>query len=410
MQYLIIGASIAGISAARVIKELKPDADVMIISREGRRPYYRPLIPYLIEEERDIYFHEEDISNIKDFIVDGNVTGIDIRKKSVFLESGERINFEKLLIATGATPIIPDIPGIMSHGVFTMRTMKDAISIKEYSHGKRRAIIIGGGFVGIKTGIALMRRGIEVMIIEVMERILKGRLDKEGSEIISSLLEGTGIRIFTGEAIEEVMVNNGAVAGIKTVSGREFGADIVVIAIGSSPSVVPFRESGIRIEKGIMVDENLKAGVEYIYAAGDVVQSRDIFKGMEGVSGLWTNAREMGSIAGRNMLGENIKYEGFTSVMNATEILGLPVITVGVIEDNGYEVYRERKGNIYRKLIFDSDRLIGAIFIGDTKYAGIYTNLIKNKIFINRIKEKLIVGKGGYVNLIASRKMPGFQA
>ncbi len=403
MEYLIIGASIAGISAAKAIKELEPRADIMIISREGRRPYYRPLIPYLIEEERDIYFHEDDIRNIKDFIVEGNVTGIDIRMKSVFLESGERIDFKKLLIATGSAPVIPDIPGIRSHGVFTMRTMKDALSIKEYSQGKRRAVIIGGGFVGIKTGIALMRRGIEVTIIEVMDRILKGRLDEEGSRIISSLLEGGGMKIIAGEAIEEVMVNNGVVTGIRTVSGREFRADMVVVAMGSSPSIEPFRESGIRIGKGIVVDENLRAGVEYIYAAGDVVQSNDIITGVEGVSGLWTNAREMGSIAGRNMSGENIRYEGFISVMNATEILGLPVITAGVIEDDGYEVYRERKDNIYRKLIFHNDRLIGAIFIGDTDYAGIYTNLIKNKIPVNRVKDRLLKGKGGYINFMGIR-------
>lgn len=402
MQYIIIGGSIAGISAAKAIRESNADTEITMISEEGRA-YYRPMIPFLIErDDLDVRFVDDPVGKYSIVALNEKARSVDMRSKEVLLSPGKRIHFDKLLIATGSKPIIPDIPGLKGSDVFTLRTMDDALRIKSFAKGKKQALVIGGGFVGTKASIALGHIGLKVTIIEKLAQILPQRLDRRGSKIISDVMRNAGIEIVTGDSVSEIIRKSGVVKSVRLSSGKIIDADIVIVAIGAKPNVDGLKDSGIKINNGILINEFLQTNIPDIYAAGDVVEYMDLITGMPSVSALWTNAEEMGRFAGKNMAGANIEYKGFLSLMNSTEIFGVPAISIGLIEPEGegYEIFVEDKIGSYRKFVFKDDTLAGAIFIGDVSSAGIYTNLIKNKIPMGRLKEEAVRGNLGYINFV----------
>ncbi len=409
MRYVIIGGSIAGISAAKEIRKGKPSSEITVVSEEKTKAYYRPMIPYLIEKEGiDVAFPEDLEGKYGLKYVFERAVGIDVPAKEVRLSSG-RLVYDRLLIATGSGPIMPDLPGLAGSGVFPLRTMEDALGIKSFARGKRIAVVMGGGFVGTKAAIALRNLGMEVTMIEKLGQVLPQRLDERASKIVSDLIKAAGINIILNDSIAEIIRSSGAVKSVRLSSGAALEADIIVIGVGTRPNVEAFRDSGIRINKGILINELLQTSVADIYAAGDVVEYEDLISGVPSVSALWTNAEEMGRFAGKNMAGGKIKYRGFLSVMNSTDILGVPVISVGTIEPAGkeYDVIVEDDLDRYRKLVFKGDSLVGALFVGDVTNAGIYTNLIKNRIPLGDLKEAAIQGELQYIDFVAGAPAQG---
>ncbi len=404
MHHVIIGGSIAGISAAKAIRNNNANAEITLISGENVTAYYRPMIPVLIDGQKaevDITYPDDPIEKYRLNAVYEMATDVDVQSKDVLLSSGKRIKFDRLLIATGSVPIIPDIPGIKGQGIFTLRTMEDAIKIRDARSVAENAVVIGGGLVGIKAAEAL-KSTVNVTIIEKLSQILYQRLDRRGAEIISLALKNEGITILTEDSVVEIIRDGGNVKAVRLASGSTINADIVIIAIGVRPDMDIFKDSGIKISKGIQVNELLQTNIPDIYAAGDVVEFRELLTGISSVSALWSNAMEMGRIAGMNMTGADRRYPGFLTVMNATEIAGIPMIAVGIIEPEGreYEIITEDSIDSYKRFVFKGDLLVGVIFIGDIKNAGIYTNLIKNQIPMGGLKEKAIEGTMGYVNFI----------
>ena len=400
MHYVIIGAGIAGISAAKAIRDRDSNADITMISDEETKPYYRPMIPLLIEgQEIDVSYTEDLEADYDIKLLFDTVTAVDKDSKAVVLGSGGRLEFDRLLIATGSNPIIPDIQGIKGRNVYTLRTRRDALKIKEALPDSKEAIVIGAGFVGIKAALALRKAGKDVTVIEELHQVLPKRLDRRAAEIVSSLLKAEGIDILTGETVTEVIREGERVKGVRLGSGTVLNADMLVVAVGVKPNIDIFLNSGIKASMGIIVDETLQTNIPDIYAAGDVVEYRDLLTGRTSVSGLWSNAEEMGRIAGANMAGERLRYAGFLTVMNATDIAGVPLITVGIAdpEEDGYEVFVEDKGSGYRKLLFKGEVPVGAIFIGDIERAGIYTSIIKGRLPIKEIKEDAIAGRLEYI-------------
>jgi NAD(P)H-nitrite reductase large subunit len=401
MRYLIVGYSIAGISASRAIRRAQPDAEIIAITDEERTPYYRPLIPLLIEgREIDITFPDDPVSEFRVELVHARAEGLDPDRKELLLSNGQSITYDRLLISTGGTPILPPIKGINSKGVFTLRTYSDAVKIKEYAEGRKDAVVIGGGLVGVKGALALRNIGLNVTIVEMLEHILKGRLDRAGAETIRQAIEKEGVYVYTSETVEEIVSEEDSAKAVRLSSGKVLDADLVLVAMGVKPSVEFLKDSGVEIRKGIVVNETLECSISDIYAAGDVVEYIDIITGSPAVSGLWSNAEEMGRIAGSNMAGQRLKYSGFLSVMNATEILGISFISVGVIESDAYETHVSTLPNGYRRFLFSDDRLVGAVFMGEVEGAGLYTNLIKNKIPLGRLKDKAVSGSLSYVDIV----------
>ncbi len=400
MRYVIIGGSVAGISAAKEIRENDSSGEIVMVSGEKSGPYFRPMIPLIIagqKSEEDILYPEDQLPGTSINAIRGTVIEVDAKKKEVLLASGERRAFDSLLIATGGAPLKPAIPGLEGEGVYPLRSMAHAIQIRDAVPAAGSAVVIGGGLVGIKAALALREQGIssgkagrEVMVIETLPEILSGRLDRRGAEILRAAVVQQGVTVLTGENVCEVVRKQSAVSGVKLSSGRTVKTELVIVAAGSRPDIAFLNNSGIRTNRGILVDEFLRTNIEGVYAAGDAVEGRDVVTGQAAVSGLWSNAVEMGRTAGMNMAGGNVKYPGFLPVMNAAEIAGVPFISAGVIEPgNDYKtVIHDREGG-YSKLVFKDDFLEGAIFVRNLKNAGIYTNLIKNRIPVTRLKDKV---------------------
>ncbi|MBI5101244.1 MAG: NAD(P)/FAD-dependent oxidoreductase [Nitrospirae bacterium] len=405
MRHIIIGGSIAGISAAMEIRRSDAGALITMVSKEKPGAYYRPMIPYLIEKDGiDITFTDDPAKKYGIENIFEMATGIDAEAKEVALSSGDKLGYDRLLIAAGSGPVIPAIPGLDGDGVFALRTREDALGIKAAAKGKGDAVILGGGFVGTKAAIALRHLGLGVTIIEQQGQILPGRLDARGSAIVADAMRAAGIEIITGDLISEVIRDGGAVVSVRLSSGRTVKAGLVIVAAGSRPNVGVLRNSGIKTGRGVLINEMLQTNFPDIYAAGDVVEHADLITGMPAVSALWGNAEEMGRLAGKNMAGGNIKYAGFLSVMNATDILGIPVVSVGLIEPEGggYEVVVQDGIDRYRKFVFRGDTLVGTVLVGDVANAGVYTNVIKNRVPLGRLKAEAMKEGLKYVDFVGS--------
>lgn len=397
MQYVIVGGSIAGASAIRAIRANDPEGVITLVTAE--KPfYYRPLIPLIIDgdiTDEDIFFPEDIETSLGIQLVSDRAVALDPEKKELTLDSASRLEYDKLLIATGSIPLLPDVPG--TEKAFTLRTLNDAHKIKEAAAGARKTVILGGGFVGIKAASALSKLGHDITIIEKLSQILYPRLDQKSADIIQKRIEKKGIRCITTDTITEVLDG-----GVKLTSGDVIEADLVILAVGINPNTEWLEGSGLKIEKAMVVDELLKTSAENCYAAGDVVQALDLVEHEPAVSVLWTNAVDMGKAAGTNMAGGKKRYPGLLSVLNATEIEGIPLVSAGAVTDGGGEVFIDNGYDGYRKLVFRDDRLIGAIFMGRLKNTGIYINLIKNQTPLGNLKDKAIKGTLTYVDF-----MPG---
>lgn len=413
MRYVIVGGSAAGISAAKTIRENDHSADITVISGEKSGPYYRPLLPLLIagqKSESDILFPEDPLRGKNIASVLGTAIGVDVKKKEVLLASGERLPFESLLLATGGAPLKPSIDGLDGSGVYPLRTVAQAMQIRDAAANAGSVVVIGGGLVGIKAALALRERGTssgkaprEVTVVEMLPEILNNRLDRRGAEIVRAAVSQKGITVLTGENVTGIVRRQSAVSGVKIGSGKTLKADMVAVAAGVRPDIAYLKRSGVQTNIGVLVNESLGTNIPGIYAAGDVVEGRDMLTGAKTVSGLWTNAVEMGRAAGMNMAGRNVKYPGFLSVMNAAEIAGVPFISVGTIEPEGrrYETISHEDDNGYWKLVLDGDFLAGAVFIGDLRHAGVYTNLIKSRVPVARVKDKVVKRAVGYTDFLS---------
>lgn len=405
MNIVVIGSGIAALSAARVIKRAEPGARLMLVTDEAVPFYYRPLIPLVMNGTRDINDIKLAYDPAKTLgieTVHGVVSALESDAKAVVLADGRRLNYDRLLIASGSKPVMPEIDGIGGEGVFTLRTLDDAVRIRDYSKNITKAAVIGGGFVGVKTAEALAKKGMRVTLLEQMPQILHPRADRTASEIISSRLRQMGIEVVTGTKIRAIArEKNGRVRGVMSGSA-EIEAELIIVATGVKANVDFLRGSGVRYDRGVLVDEHLRTSAEGIYAAGDVIQYRETITGENAVGGLWTNAVETGKIAGMNIVGQKATYDSILSVMNAADIGGLAFITVGAVHDknDGFEVYRQREGETYRKLVFYNDRIVGSLFLGDVSRAGIYTHLIKNRIPIPSIKQAAVSGRLNYSHFV----------
>jgi NAD(P)H-nitrite reductase large subunit len=379
MAYVIIGGGIAGISAARAIRQGNVSSTVSVITDEGT-PYYRPMIPKLISGEktaRDLVWADDLEKKYGLELIKGAVSSVDVKAGKVILSGNRSLDYSKLLVASGASAKLLDVPGVSGNGMFTLRTADDAKKIRETLHSAKCAVVIGGGFVGVKTAEALGRAGVKVTIIELMPAILQPRLDDKGANIIASALQAAGISLMTGETVSGIVRDGGRIRGVTTVSGKTVKADFVVCAVGTKPNISFMNGSGADIRAGLVVDAMLETSLPGIYAAGDVSESSDVQTGKPAVSALWSNAAEMGRIAGLNMTGESLKYPGFLSVRNATEVAGVPLVSIGEVTQDGFDIVSGNGNRLHRMLAFRGDVLAGAVFMGDLQGAGLYANLIK---------------------------------
>ncbi|SHI42428.1 Pyridine nucleotide-disulphide oxidoreductase [Desulfosporosinus lacus DSM 15449] len=419
MRYLIIGNSAAGIFAAETIRGLDSNGKITMISKEDCLPYSRCLTSYFLGKE--ISEEGMNIRN-KDFYTQtgidfrgGNAERVDSDYKCVWLDSGEKVGYDKLLIATGASPFSPPLEGSDMKGVFQLRTSADAKAMAEFAPKVKTAVVMGAGLVGLKGAHGLHELGIKVIVVGSAPYLMRYSTDPESSEILIRLLENDGYRILLNTKAERILGERNsegrmAVSGVVLNSGEHIPCQMVLKAIGVRPNVQLVEGSGVFVNKGIVVDEEMETHVKDIYAAGDVAEADDFLQGGKSVSALWPTATEQGIIAGYNMAGVKRSYPGALA-LNSAVICGVGLISAGIMNlppGEGIVLKAvEPKRNFYRKFVIKDGRLIGMIMVGKIEGAGILSGLIRKKakvdlnylnyLLTNPVKYQgyFPVGKGG---------------
>ena len=409
IKYLIIGNSAGGMGAAEAIREVDKVGTITIVSDEPYPVYSRPLISeYLAERcplERMLFrppdFYEK--NNIQ-VILGQKVTVLNIDKHAINLRDGRTITWEKLLLATGGLPIVPEIEGIGLKGVFTFTTLDDAKAIDQFLnhyHRKVRAIVIGGGLIGVAATEALVKRGVEVTIVEMKERILNTILDEEASALVETRLKQSGVEIITGNTVSKVnSYLPGEATGVTMDDGRPIPCDMIIVAIGVQPRTELVSDTGIEINRGIIVNRHMATTSPDVYTCGDVAEAYDFIYDDNRLIPIWPNAYIGGRVAGFNMAGIPTEYQGGTA-MNSMKYFGVNIVSAGIVAplDDSYEVISQKNDHVYRKVVLKDGLIVGLVFSGDIEKSGIIYNLMKDKINVEDFKQVLVADDFGLASL-----------
>lgn len=383
MNIIIAGNGPAAISAVEAIREIDRVSSITLLSREKERAYSPCHLYHYISGDisRDKLYIKED-----DFYEKNNVNilfGISLEKvipdkRSVKLSDGKTLTYDRLLLATGAEAVLPEIPGIQGEGVFFFKSLQDAERIISVIPKIKKAAVIGGGFIGLEIAEALRKKGISVTVIEKEDRLLPRMLDKEMAGIVSSHLLKNGIDIITGQVIKEIERKDGHLRGLRTRDGITVPADIVIVSAGVRPNIKPAEDTGIRTDRGIIVNEKMETSIPDIYAAGDVAEIE--IKGIRKLNPIWLNATVSGSIAGSNMIGISKKLDSHIPDMNMINIFGLYIFSAG--SPLGVRTIKKQDISGVKKIVLDdNDTVKGIQIIGkEGLRGGLYMNLLGRKV------------------------------
>ena len=331
---------------------------------------------------------------------------LDIAQRTVELEGGENIDFEKLLLATGGQPFVPNIEGINRDGTFTFTTLSDAERLSARLESAKRAVVIGAGLIGISVAESLVKRGLKVTLVELKDKILSLILDPEASDIMENALLNAGVNVITGQSVQRIIgkpEDSQIVDSVVLTSGEKLSCDVVIVAIGVVPRIDLVSGMDIKARRGILVDKFMRTNIPDVFAAGDVAEAYDFVLNENRLLPLWPLAVIEGRIAGYNMSGRKTEYDGGTS-MSALKYFNTPIISVGTVnpkETNTYEVlvkHDVQKG-YYKKLVLKANQIVGTTFIGNIEKAGIFFYLMKNGVKVKEFKDELLLEEFGLANL-----------
>jgi len=391
MKHLIIGNSAAGVNAALAVRSLRPEDEITIVGEEPHPYYGRVLTSYYIDGRvnDDVIFlvnKEFYESNRIRAALGVKVASIDFAEKKALLQDGRSIGYDRLLIATGASPQKLNVGGEEKKRVFSLRTIDDAREIRSCASKAKRALLVGGGLVSMKAFEALHNMGIKCTFIVSSSQLLSQALDSESAKRVADFVSKMGAEVFFDSRVAEIEGNE-RVEKVLLDDGREIGTDMVVIGKGVKPNTELLKDSEARINRGIVVDRHMCV-FDSVYAAGDAAEAFDFLRNENGVNALWPIACEQGKIAGYNMAGCAREYAGAVS-MNALSLGKMNLFSIGLTRD--HEAITQE--NPYRKLFFRGKRLVGAVLFGDQP-AGILKKAIVKGAGINECtgRDLLMIG------------------
>ena len=277
---------------------------------------------------------------------------LNLTEKTVSLKSGEKVAYEKLLLATGGKPFVPKMEGQDKDGVFTFTTISDAqrLAAKIDSIHAKSAVVIGAGLIGISVTEALIKRGLKVTMVELQDKILSLLLDAKASDIVEAVIRKAGVNFATGQSVQKIIgkpENDGAVGGVILTKGDQVPCDLVIVAIGVIPRTELVVGTAVKINRGIVVDNFMQTNVPDVYASGDVAEAYDFILNQNRLLPLWPLAVLEGRVAGYNMAGQKTGYEGGTN-MSSLKYFGIPIVSIGLAnpkDDPTLEVSLNRTQN-----------------------------------------------------------------
>lgn len=373
---VVLGGGIAGLTAASEARRLSPHTAVTLVSREQSLPYYRlNLTRFLAGEiseselliKSEQWFKEQSIE-----VIAVEAVSIDRMQRFVHLRDGRHLEYDRLVLANGAHPFIPPFPGVTREGVHVMRTIDDARSILSGLSPGIRAVCIGGGLLGLETAGAIARQGAYVTVLEGFSSLLPRQLPPRAGKMLQRHLEGEGLTIFCGETVIE-LVGDESVRGVLLESGRELPADLVIVTAGIRPNSHLARQAGLKVHRGIVVDDRMTSSDPAILAAGDVAEHRGT------LYGIWPAGYAQGVVAGCTAAGVRAEFSGLAPTTRI-KVLDVDLFSCGHIhpEDASISFRELESDNAYHAVFCRDGQLIGAVLYGDTKLAGLLKEIIES--------------------------------
>jgi nitrite reductase (NADH) large subunit len=366
-KHVIVGSGIAGVTAAQAIARADPAAEVHLLSCEPYPYYQRPRLWAWIADdiaEEDLIFRPTEwyAEQGIDLYLDTAATGLDTEVHELTLDDGATLTYDRLLLATGGVPFVPPITGTELVGVFPLRTLDDARAIKAYAGQAERALIVGGGLLGLETARALLRPSRQVAVLEIVPHLLPRQLDAPGAALLTHLLEEQGLQIIVGKHTRAILGER-RVEGVRFADDSETWGQMVVLSTGIRSKTELARAAGLAVSRGILVDEQLRTSAEDVFAAGDAAE----FEG--NVYGIIPAAIEQARAAATNMVHDaTVAYDG-TVPSTTLKVVGIDLTCLGESTADGesYRVYRHAdwERGVYRKLALRDGQIVGAILLGD---------------------------------------------
>ena len=407
MSYVIIGNSAAAVGAVEAIRSVDESGPIALYCDDRNPIYSRCMLSYYLAgrvEEQDLRFRDEDW--YEQMKVDAHpgvaATAVDPEAKEVHLAGGGRASYDKLLIATGGRARALGRPGAELPGVFCLRDLEDAKQMLARVHAAKRAVVLGGGLVGLKAAYGLRERGMEVSVLVRSPHLMSQVVDAKAGELIRGRLEEHGIEVRTGVDAKAV-TGDGGVKAVEVSEGEPLACEIVVVGKGVDSNIGVVAESGIETHWGIITDEHMQTSARDVYAAGDVAETEDLLTRERTVHAIWPNASEQGRVAGFNMAGQERSYPG-SLAMNAVDFYGTPVMAVGNVRprEEGFEEvvdYRPERG-LYRKMVLREGKLAGLLVVGEMRGTGAALALIKAGVPVEEIRELIMSEEFDYAKIV----------
>jgi NADPH-dependent 2,4-dienoyl-CoA reductase/sulfur reductase-like enzyme len=396
MNHVILGAGPAGVIAAETIRRHAPDDSITIVGDEPEAPYSRMAIPYLLmgnigEEGTHLRHGQDHFTRLRIDVRRGvRAKALDVAKKSVALDDGSSLPYDRLLIATGSAPVNPPIPGIHTDGVLHCWTLKDARAIAQRAVKGARVLQMGAGFIGCIIMESLAARGVQLTVVEMGDRMVPRMMGPTAGGMIRDWCETKGVRVFTGTRVEAIEPH--APLRARLSNGQFLEVDLVINATGVKPNMDFLQGSGVKCLLGVLTDEHLQTNVPGVYAAGDCAEAFDKVSGKTIVSAIQPNAAEQARVAALNMVGQHATLRGVTQI-NVLDTLGLISASFGDWQGQpGGESAQltDKAAGRHLSLQFKGDRLIGCNSVGWTEHVGAMRGLVEGQVALGEWKQRLL--------------------
>lgn len=392
MNYVIIGASAAGLAAAETIRSHDKSGRITVLTEEAYLPYSRPSISYYLKGtvrengmylRKNAYYRQKDI----EILTNAKVTQIDRTQKAVFC-GRRKYPYDKLCIATGSKPFVPPMENIeRKDNVYTFLDLASVKKIKEAAGPETRAVVVGAGLIGLKAAEGLSKICKSVTVVELADHVLSSILDMGAAKPVKKHLEENGLSFCLEDTVVKAEAHGRKVTSVVLKSGRRLRCDLLVAAVGVRPHTELAEACGLETARGIVTDPKTMCTSDAdIFAAGDCVSSVDKLDGKRKIIALWPNAVKQGIAAGMHMYGVAQDGEAAFSV-NAIDFYGMRISTCGIVNppDETYTVRVQASGTSYKRLVLHENRLVGYILINAPENAGIYTALISNAVDLSSL-------------------------
>lgn len=398
-KYLIVGSSHAGLSALAAIRAHDREGSITLITREKHFPYSPTILPYVVSsqvKDEDVFLMNEDelAGYAVTFKKGAKLVSVDAASRRLRLEAGEDLEYENLLLATGAEPTLPPIEGLQETPFYVLRTLEDALRLRKAAQDAKSATVLGAGLIGMHAAENLSRAGLQVTVVEALSQVLPGYFDETSSGMIRNIFSSQGLKIITGNPVVHMTASNRSCI-ISMESGPDIAADLLVVATGVRPRISYLSESEIKCDEGIHVNDTMRTSADHVWAAGDVAQSRSFFGSSKLVHATLPTAVEQGRTAGMDMAADpTLKPDPGGIPMNTYKFFGNRSFSVGLgnipqsTEDMEVDQVFLPSSLQYQKLVFHEDRLVGVSGINSMLEPGIMYQLIKRRLDISDVKKR----------------------